>query len=83
MATSATQDPPRPGGHHTYLKKKKKYIYIYIYIYIFHSTYLFLTVLGLHCYAQAFSSCGKQAYSLVAAHALLVLVASLVAQHRP
>ena len=34
MATSATQDPPRPGGHHTYLKKKI-YIYIYISFYLF------------------------------------------------
>ena len=44
-------------------------------------TYLFLVELGLHCCAQAFSSCGEAGYSLVAVCGLIT-VASL-AQHRP
>ena len=37
-------------------------------------TYLFMAVLGLHCCARAFSSCGERG--------LLIAVASLVAEHR-
>ena len=40
-------------------------------LFSFFQTYLFLAVLGLGCYAQAFSSCG-----------LLIALASLVAEHR-
>ena len=43
--------------------------------------YLFLAVLGLHCCAQAFSSCGEWGLLLVAVHGLLIVVASLVAEH--
>ena len=43
--------------------------------------YLFMATLGLRCCAQAFSSCGVQGYSLVAAHGLLIVVASLVVEH--
>ena len=35
---------------------------------------LFLAVLGLHRYVQAFSSCGEWGYSLVAVCGLLILV---------
>ena len=50
----------------------------------FFLTYLFdvLAALSLCCCAQAFSSCGEQGLSLVAAHRLLTAVASLVADHR-
>ena len=41
----------------------------------------FLAVLGLHCCAQAFSSCGGRGLLLVAVHGLLTVVASLVAEH--
>ena len=43
---------------------------------------LFLTALGLHCCVQAFSSCGKQFYPLVAVLRLLTAVASFVVEHR-
>ena len=47
-----------------YLKKKKNY--------------LFLVVLGFHCWAQAFSSCGQQ--GLLSSYAVIV-VACVVAEH--
>ena len=43
--------------------------------------YLFMAVLGLHCCAQAFSSCGEQGLLFVAVRGLLIAVASLVAEH--
>ena len=42
---------------------------------------LFLAVLGLHCCARAFSSCGEQGLLFVAVCGLLIAVASLVAEH--
>ena len=44
--------------------------------------YLFLATLGLHCFAQAFSSCGEQYLFLFAIHGLLLAVNSLVVKHR-
>ena len=44
--------------------------------------YLFLAVLGLRCWARAFSSCGEQGLLFVAVRGLLIVVASLVAEHR-
>ena len=54
-----------------------KFIYLFI--------YLFLAVLGLRCCVQAFSSCGEHGLSLLflAVHRLLIVVASLVAEHGP
>ena len=43
--------------------------------------YLFLAVLGLCCCAQAFSSCGEWGPLFAAVCRLLVVVASLVAEH--
>ena len=43
---------------------------------------LFLAVLGLHCFAWAFSSYGEQGLLFVAVQGLLIAVASLVAEHR-
>ena len=43
--------------------------------------YLFLAVLGLRCCARAFSSCGEWGLHFVAVHGLLIVVASLVAEH--
>ena len=40
-----------------------------------------MTVLGLHCRARAFSSCGEQGLLFVAAHQLLIAVPSLIAEH--
>ena len=51
-------------------------IYLFIYLFIY-----FLAVLGLHCCAQAFSSCGEQELLFVAVSRLLIAVASVVAEH--
>ena len=44
--------------------------------------YLFLAVFGLHCCTQAFSSCGEWGLLFVEVCGLLIVVASLVAEHR-
>ena len=41
----------------------------------------FLAVLGLRCYVWAFSSCGEWGLLSVAVSGLLIVVASLVAEH--
>ena len=43
---------------------------------------LFLAALGLHCCVQAFSSCGEQGLLFIAMCRLLIVVASLVTEHR-
>ena len=43
--------------------------------------YLFMAALGLHCCVRAFSSCGDRGLLFAAVHRLLIVVASLVAQH--
>ena len=40
-----------------------------------------LAALGLRCCAQAFSSCGEQGLLFPAVHGLLIVLASLVADH--
>ena len=43
--------------------------------------YLFLAALGLRCCARAFCSCGKRGLLFVPVRGLLIVVASLVAEH--
>ena len=43
---------------------------------------LFLSAVGLLCCVRAFSSCGEWGLLFVAVHGLLIVVASLVAEHR-
>ena len=52
-----------------------KFIY-YLFI------YLFLAVLGFRFCARAVSSCGEQGLLFIAVRRLLIVVASLVAEHR-
>ena len=44
--------------------------------------YLFLAVLGLHCYVRAFSSCGEWGLLLAAVRGLLIAVVSLIVENR-
>ena len=44
--------------------------------------YLFLAALGPRCCARAFSSCGEPGLLFVALRRLLIVVASLVVEHR-
>ena len=58
-----------------FFNEKKMYVCIYLFI------YLFLAVLGLHCCARAFSSCGELGLLFVAVCGLLIVVASLFEEH--
>ena len=40
-----------------------------------------MAALDLHCCVQAFSSCGKRGVLFIAVHGLLIVVASLDAEH--
>ena len=44
--------------------------------------FIFLAVLGLHCCAWAFSSCGKQGLFFIAMYRLLIVVASPAVEHQ-
>ena len=44
--------------------------------------FIYLAALGLCCCTRAFSSCGEWGLLLVAVRGLLIVVASLVAEHR-
>ena len=72
-------DPPGPGLKPVspalasgFLFLKKNYLFI---------LYLFLASLGLRCCARAFSSCSERGLLFVAVRGLLIVVASLVAEH--
>ena len=43
---------------------------------------LFLAMLGLYCFAWAFSSCCERGLLFIAVHGLLIEVGSLVAEYR-
>ena len=43
---------------------------------------VFLAAQNLHCFARAFSSCGKWGLRFIAVRGFLTAVASLVAEHR-
>ena len=45
--------------------------------------FIFLAVLGLHSFTWAFSSCSKQELVFIAVRQLLIVVVSLVEEHRP
>ena len=49
--------------------------------FFFCNFFFFLVALGLRCCVQAFSSCGEQGLLFVAVHRLLIVMASLVAEH--
>ena len=55
-----------------------KYYFFKKFIYFI---YLFLATLGLHCCAQAFSSCCERGLLFLAVHGLLIVVAPLVVEH--
>ena len=63
-----------------HLLKMSPLFYLFIYLFIYFYLY-FLAALGLRCCAWAFSSCGEQGLLFVAVHWLLIVVASLVAEH--
>ena len=54
---------------------------VFLMIYYVYLFLIFLAALGLRCCVWAFSSCGKEGLLFVAVHRLLIVVASLVAEH--
>ena len=57
---------------------KATLLYFFTFIYLF-----ILAALSLHCCMRAFSSCGKWGLFFVAVLRFLIVVVSLVAEHRP
>ena len=66
------------------IQQSDSVIYIYSLSYSFPLCFflVFLAALGLHCCARGFSSCGERELLFVAVHRLLIVVASVVAEHR-
>ena len=62
-------------------KQTKKSLFYLFFKKIILFIYLFLAVLGLHCCARTFSSCGERGLLFVVVRGLLIAVASLVAEH--
>ena len=50
-------------------------------IFIYGFMYVCMAVLGLRCYAWTFSSCSERGLLFVVVSGLLIVVASLVAEH--
>ena len=61
-------------------KGTRGFIYSFIHSFIYLFIYLFRAALGLHCCAQAFSSCGERGLLFVAVRGFLIAVTSLVAE---
>ena len=57
----------------------KRFFFCCFKFYLF--IYLFMAALGLRCCAWALSSCGERGLLFVAVRGLLIVVASLVAEH--
>ena len=58
----------------------QKHFFFVINLFLFF-IYLFLGMLGLRCYARAFSSCSERGLLFIAVRGLLIAVASLVEEH--
>ena len=57
-------------------------LFFFYFFFLKNQFYLFiLAALGLSCCAQAFSSCGERGLLFVVVRGLLIVVASLVAEH--
>ena len=65
--------------HFSWIDSWELLVYMYIYFILI---YLCLAALGLRCCAQAVSSCGERGLLFVAVCGLLIVMASLVAEHR-
>ena len=69
-----------PGKPHIILNGAQNSLFFFLH---FLKIYLFLALLGLYCCARAFSSSGERGLLFVAVRRLLIVVASLVAEHGP
>ena len=67
-----------------FVSSNLKKILVIVYFILFFKFYLFIYFLaawGLRCCARTFYSCAKQGLLFVAVHRLLIMAASLVAEH--
>ena len=87
MRTSALSiiivSPLFPSPFFFLKKKSQSYFYnspVYFYLVIYF-IYLFLAVLGFYCCTRAFPSCGQRGLLFVVVRGLLIVVASLAAEH--
>ena len=65
-----------------YLFRSSAYFYFFLFFFKFiYFIYLFLAVLGLRCCVRALSSCSEWGPLFVVVRRLLIVVASLVAEH--
>ena len=53
-----------------------------LYIYVHTYTYIYLAVVELRCCMQAFSICSERGLLLITIHGLVIMVDSLVSEHR-
>ena len=72
-----------PGDDSNNISIYFSYFYLFIYLFLKYilKIYLFMAALGLHCCARAFSSCREWGLLFLEMHRLLIVVASLVAEH--
>ena len=59
-----------------------KHCCLFLFIYNLFYLFIFLAALGLHCCMRAFSSRDERGLLFIAVHGLLIVVASLVVEHR-
>ena len=74
----STRSFPSPKRYYLLISYNLLFFINFIYFNVF---FLGGAALGVHCCVRAFSSCGEQGLLFVAAHGLLIAVASLVAEH--
>ena len=58
------------------------YVFLFVFNKFIYFIYLLLAALGLHCCTRVHSSCSEQGLLFIAVCGLLIVVASLVAEHR-
>ena len=86
LATPKLNDPRNQGRNCVFYALDSEVTHyrfhcIFIFLFIFLKIYLFLAALGLCCCARAFSNCGEQGLLFAVVRELLIVVASLVAEH--
>ena len=76
-----TTFPANPVVTASWVKLDQSLLDLFYFIFLKFILFL-LAALGFRCCAWAFSSCGEQGLLFVAVHGLLIVVSSLVADHR-
>ena len=69
-------------GIENYSQALKPCLLLFFFLIYLFNLFIYLAVLGLCCCARAFSNCSEQGLLFVVVCGLLIVVASLVAEHR-